>query len=187
MAIGDAQAVDFLIGGIAAGSGYTITISGSDSSGDPCSGTSLMFSVYAGAVTDVEVQATCVVATDAALETQVSNGSVGLDAGVNLVTLPPYACPGISSFSISPADLQPGQLAQLGVANVGATVTRIQWSERGGSGGQFSDPNAASPTFRCLGPGVVTVTVQLEYRPDGGSNVCSGVANTSFSDAIKCE
>jgi hypothetical protein len=185
--IGDAQAVDFLIGGVAAGSGYTIAIGGSDSSGDLCSGTSLAFSVYAGAVTDVDVQATCVVASDAAVETQVSGGSVELDAGVNLVTVPPYACPGISSFSISPADLQPGQLAQLGVATVGTTVTRIQWSARGGSGGQFSDANAASPTFRCSGPGVVTVSVQLEYRPDGGSNVCNGVANTSFSDSIRCE
>jgi hypothetical protein len=136
---------------------------------------------------------TCTQATDATAAATVDTGSVAVDAGVVVVAQGAYQCPGISSFSISPAEiLASGQTAQLNVATVGPAPTSIQWTVSGGAGGGFSNPNAANPTFSCGGAGVVTVTVQVlenGTHPDGtdAGNVCNGVANTSFSGTINCE
>src|SRR5580700_9397048 len=59
VAIGDAGSLEFIAGGILAGSGYVLTITGTDSSGDPCTGTSSSFTIVAGAVTQTFLQVTC--------------------------------------------------------------------------------------------------------------------------------
>jgi hypothetical protein len=191
--IGDAQSIEFVAGGILAGGGYTVTLTGNDSAGDFCQGSSATFSVAASATSFTTLVITCTQATDATAAATVDTGSVAVDAGVVLVAQGAYQCPGISSFSISPAEiLATGQTAQLNVATVGPAPTSIQWTASGGAGGGFSNPNAANPTFSCGGPGAVTVTVQVlenGTHPDGtdAGNVCNGVANTSFSGTINCE
>jgi len=65
-------------------------------------------------------------------------------------------------------------------------MTRIQWSERGRVRWPVLRRERGLPHVPLLGPGRRDHHVQLEYRPDGGDNVCNGLANTSFSDTIKC-
>jgi hypothetical protein len=81
---GDAHSIEFVVGGIAAGSGYTMTMAGNDRYGDPCSGTSEPFEVVAGQITGAGLLLRCLVPGDAAEPADVTMGSVGLDAGIVL-------------------------------------------------------------------------------------------------------
>lgn len=56
---GDAHSIEFVVGGIAAGDGYRITLTGTDRDGQLCSGTSAPFNVAAGAVTGAPVDIVC--------------------------------------------------------------------------------------------------------------------------------
>jgi hypothetical protein len=82
---GDAHSIEFVVGGIVAGSGYTMTLAGNDRYGDPCSGTSAPFDVVAGQITGAGLLLRCTAPGDAAEPADVTMGSVGLDAGIILV------------------------------------------------------------------------------------------------------
>ena len=56
---GDAHSIEFVVGGVQAGSGYTITLTGTDRDGQPCTGTSAPFEVMAGSVTGAPVLISC--------------------------------------------------------------------------------------------------------------------------------
>ena len=80
---GNAQSIEFVAGGIPAGSGYTLAIAGVDIYGDPCNGTSAPFEVLAGQVASVGIVLACTAPlTDAAGPANVTTGSVEVDAGV---------------------------------------------------------------------------------------------------------
>jgi hypothetical protein len=79
---GDAHSLEFVAGGIQAGSGYTITLAGNDRYGGPCSGTSAPFEVFAGEVSGVGVVLTCNSPPGASEPANVTTGSVGVEAGV---------------------------------------------------------------------------------------------------------
>ncbi|MDP9002656.1 MAG: hypothetical protein M3O46_21410 [Myxococcota bacterium] len=180
---GDAEGAEFTAGGIQQGSGYTATLTGSDTNGDPCTGTSMPFSVAAGALTAVVMQVTCTAPTDSSFPADVTTGSVSIDAGVNFVQTGAAACPGISSFSISPAALPPGGNSQVGVSTVGPSPV-ITWSVSPASAGTFSDIHGANPTFQCLNPNQQsTITVQVGL-PDSG--ICNGQTFTSMSALFNC-
>ena len=96
--IGNAQSLEFVAGGIVAGS-YNLTITGNDSAGDPCSGTtSAPFTIVAGNVTQTTLAITCVAPADASTAADVGTGSVEVDASVSLDGTAPPSCPGINSF-----------------------------------------------------------------------------------------
>ena len=191
--IGDAQSVEFVAGGILQGGGYTVTISGNDSNGGTCSGTSGTFTVVAGGLTQVGVNVTCVdiAANDAAVAADVTTGSVYVNANVTLdaSTAAATQCPGISSFSINPAEVLLGQPAQLGLSTVGPTPV-ITWSVTGVSpttaGGTFSpSANVANPTFLGNTPGSVVQITATVALPDSG--ICAGVEFTSLSADVTVE
>jgi hypothetical protein len=72
--VGDAQSIQFVVAGLAPGSGYTLRLHATDSNGDDCTGES-NFAVTAGEVTDVGLVLQCV---------PPETGSVFIDATVNL-------------------------------------------------------------------------------------------------------
>jgi hypothetical protein len=197
--IGPAQAVGFVVGGIQPGSPYTVTLSGADTAGDPCTGTSGPFTVTAGMQTGVSLLVTCTVPTDASLPADVNTGGVGVDASVVLTSQSAYSCPGITSFSISPAEIAcSGQQAALAVMTTDPTGT-IVWSTSppgaglvGADGGtDTSDPNVFFTCGTLSGTVTVTASVELDVVPlgsDGGPvNVCDGVPFTSMSGTVRCE
>jgi hypothetical protein len=190
----EAQSVEFVAGGILAGTGYTVTLSGSDSNGDPCTGTSTTFSVTAGATTGATVLVTCTVPTDAAVATTVDTGSVFVDAGVVLVNQNPYVCPGITSLAISPAEVLPPETAALSSSSTsgsGGSET-ILWTTSC-AGAVITNPTSANATFNCggaTGTCQVTLTVGLEGVAPGGvdaGQVCSGIAFTTMTENVSCE
>lgn len=190
ISIGSAQSVEVVAGGILAGTGYTITLSGSDSAGGFCTGTSNVFSVAAGLVTSITLAVLCEDPTDAALAPDVTQGSVAVDAGVTLVNAPPYQCPGITSFSISPAEVALGQAAQLGLATT--APSSVQWTVSPAGGGTFVNPadggpgaNLSAPQFQCANENSgVTITLTIGL-PDSGA--CTGQNFTSMSGTVYCE
>ncbi|MGH7436152.1 MAG: hypothetical protein ACRENE_10810, partial [Polyangiaceae bacterium] len=198
-----AQSIEFVAGPVVAGSGYTVTLSGSDSNGDPCTGASAMpFTVSAGTMTTATtvVNVVCTVPTDANLAQTVDSSSVAVDAGVTIQNQAPFQCPGITGISITPAELHPPEAAQISgfetiPANPGGTPT-FAWSATCDSAGTpvIGDVNAASTTFGCgtaTGQScTLTLTVGLDGKgADGGTvgQVCAGVGNTTISERIRCE
>jgi hypothetical protein len=197
--IGDAQSIEDDIGGIQPGTGYTITLSGDDSHNDPCTGTSTPFAVQAGLTTFTIITVTCTEPADGSNLADVNTGVVALDAGVNLVTGAAYDCPGIESFSISPAELLAPQTSALSVTTIEAEAgspgtPTVTWTTTGGT---FVDTNGATsqlaaPTFSCggfIGNATVTVTVGLTGSNNGidAGNECAGQPFTSYSANIVCD
>lgn len=79
---GQAQSIEFVVGEIQMGSGYTLILRGTDPSGDPCVGISAPFAVRAGATTGVSVTIQCFTGDGGAEPATVTTGSVAVDAGV---------------------------------------------------------------------------------------------------------
>lgn len=202
----DAQSVEWVLGGIPAGTGYQCTLSGTDTNGDPCAGTTSSFPIIAGAVTGATVVVTCNVPTDASTLADVNTGSVGFDASVVVNQQGAYACPGINAFSISPSEVIGSQTAQLGVneigpvglaADGGPTTSDIVWTATCGTPpcGTFSNPNGTTPTFTCgpdLADQIVTITAQVtNYETNVAtgvtSDVCAGAKFTTIQATIDCE
>jgi hypothetical protein len=181
--IGDAGSLEFVAGGILAGSGYELTITGTDSNNDACTGTSSSFTITAGAVTQTFLQVTCTApgSEGGVVASTVNTGSVEIDAGVVYVVGDAgqtITCPAISSFSISPAEINLSQTAALTLATVGATSPAITWSVSPAGGGTFGNASSASTTFACSGTAAqvsITATVGLT-----GSTACSGEPFTVF-------
>jgi hypothetical protein len=192
--IGDAQSLEFIVGGIAAGAGYTLSITGQDSAGDPCSGaTTTPFTIVAGAVTQTTLAVTCVAPPDASITAaNVNMGSLEVDASVLVVGPPPVVCPGITSFTISPAELASGQSATLSLLDTDPTAL-ITWSVSPAGGGVFGSANAptastANTTFTCTDSSPqVTVTATIVSASDAAAALCSGQPFQTISAFVNCE
>jgi hypothetical protein len=205
----DAQSIEYILGGVQAGVGYQCTLTGTDSNGDPCSGTTTPFMVSAGQVTGASVAITCTVPTDASSAADVSTGSVGIDATANVVNQGAFACPGITAFSIVPAELIGSQPAQLTIdetgpiglaADGGPTSSDIIWTATCASPpcGAFSPggatSNASTSSFMCgpKTPQDVTIEAQVtDYETNLStgvtSDVCAGKLFTTLTATIHCE
>jgi hypothetical protein len=201
--IGDAMSAEWVAGGITAGCGYTLSVSGVDSNNDPCSGTTGTFCVVPGQTTYEQISVVCLEPTDGQVAADVNTGSVAVEAGITAVPVAPYTCPGITSFSIVPAELLSSQPAMVSIQTTG-TVSAIQWTTSAcmNSPGQgpgtgtptgFTNPTAASTTFSCGScQGQVTIQAQVQYDQvepgqDAGTNVCAGAQFTTFTGLINCE
>jgi|HubBroStandDraft_4_1064222.scaffolds.fasta_scaffold03773_3 hypothetical protein len=196
--IGDAQSIEFEIGGIQAGGPYTIAFSGTDTQGDPCTG-SATFNIVVGATTSATVTIICTQPPDASLAANVTTGTLAIDAGVTLTPAAAYQCPGISSFSINPAEILAPQTAALQVATIEGSggspgTPTLVWTTTAGTFVDTSSTtsNLAAPTFRCggfIGTAIVTVTVGLTGSNNGvdAGNVCAGAPYDTASGNIVCE
>jgi hypothetical protein len=183
VAVGSGDAIQFVVGGLTAGSGYTIQLSATDSIGDLCSGSGA-FTISPGSVTGVSVAMTCIVDNDAVVAAPVNTGSVFVDAGVTLEAGPPFECPGITSLTVTPAALPVGSSATVSVSTIGGTPT-FQWTQSDAMGqtgaGTFANAAAGSTTFTCTQGGQVLVSVSV------ATGACVGIPFTSLFAIVTCE
>jgi hypothetical protein len=184
--IGTAQSVEFVVGGLLAGSGYSITMTATDSAGDLCSGTASGFTIVAGAITNVSVNMTCPHVSDAGVVADVGTGSLAVDgSGVVVEGGGAVFCPGITSFSITPTEEPVGATSALSVmTTIPATIA---WSVAPGTpagAGTLNSTTSASPTFTCTSGGTVEVTVAVGAP---GTSACAGQPNTTVIGLIFCE
>jgi hypothetical protein len=192
----EAQSVEFVAGGIQAGSGYVITLSGSDTSGDPCTGSSQPVTVVAGATSVAQVVVTCTIPTDATVATAVGSGNISVDAGAVLVNQLPFVCPAITGISISPAEILSPQTASLsaGVTGSSGGMQTLAWSTSCPDA-VITPADSPNATFACgmtVGGTLCDVTLTVGVlRPaaDGGNGdqVCTGVGVSTMTGNILCE
>jgi hypothetical protein len=207
---GDAQSAEFVAGGILAGCGYTLTVTGTDTNNDPCTGTVGPFCVLPSVVNYESLNVTCLAPSDSPPNAAIiDTGSVAVEAGVTIVNHSAYSCPGINSFGITPAELLGSQPATLTVATMGPS-NGILWSNGpctafaggaptgatvggfvGADGGQdITDNTVSFNCGACTGQVLVTATTvnnQIQPGSDAATNVCAGVPFTSMTGIINCE
>ncbi len=113
-------------------------------------------------------------------------------------------CPGIASFSITPAELLSPQQSTVSITTVGH-VSSIGWAASSchnypsglypasGQIGGFADPSSASTTFNCgtcTGQVAITATIasdQVEPGSDAATNACLGAPFTTFTGQVNCQ
>jgi hypothetical protein len=155
------------IGGLPAGSGYSIEIDATDSTGGTTCGGSATFAVTAHSTTKLTVHISCHQAP--------RTGSVSVTGAVNV-------CPVADGVSANPSDVAvgfPASVALLAHDPDGSpSALAYHWSAPSGT---FSDPTSATPTFVCNAPGPVTLTATVS---DGDPT--PGCADT-LSLIVTCE
>jgi hypothetical protein len=185
--VSQSSTLQFVVGGLPAGGGYTITLTAITSTGLNCSG-SAMFSITPNVTTPVTVDVVC--------------GSSAVDAGNNgsaavngMVTLAP-PCAAVTGVSASPTSANVGGAISLqaqGVDSSGSSSdVAFSWAVTGGTGsGTLSGATGATPTFTCTSPGPVTVTVAASVVDGGGASCTNNTASvqltcTGSSTASSC-
>ena len=141
-------AVSFTVGGLPAGSGYAVTVSGTLSDGTTtCSGSSAAFAIMARATTTVSIHLQC--------REQPRTGSARINGTINI-------CPVIDAMSVSPAEIEVGNAVTLaGAAHDTDGVPSPLSYTWTATTGTIAAPTAANTTFVCTTPGTVTVTLAV--------------------------
>ena len=168
--LSNANAINFLVGGIAAGSGYTISLSGTSTDGTVTCVGSATFAVTGRATTTVVVPLQC--------------STAAADAGSALINGSTYNCASISSVAVSPTETAVGTSSTLTALATGPNPSGLTYAWSAPSG-TFSASNAANTTFTCTVPGVVTLTLTAGdgALSDGGS--CPATSTTTVQ--VTCE
>jgi hypothetical protein len=147
--------IAFVVSGLAAGTGYTIALSGTTVDGTvTCTG-SATFAVSARATTNVNLL----------LECNAPVAKTG-SASINGVA---FDCASVAAVSEIPSETTLGGSVSFAAAAIAANQAGVTyaWSA---SSGSFSAPSAANTSFTCSSAGAVTVTLTVADGPvpDGG-------------------
>jgi len=141
------QSISAVIGGIPAGTGYSITLNATTvDGGTTCTG-STTFDVIARATSTVSVQLRC--------HEPPTTGSVAVGGKLNV-------CPLIDGISANPAEVQVGKSVALSAgahdSDSGPSALSYAWSAANGT---FSDAASTSPSFTCTTLGTTTLTLKV--------------------------
>ncbi len=174
--VSQSQTIQFVVGGLPAGGGYTVTLSATTSTGLSCGGSSA-FSITASSTSNVTANVVCYAASvDAG-----NAGSATIGGSVSVAN----ECAAVSTLSASPSSANVGGVIGLlaqGVDRAGSSSdVSFSWAITGGTGsGTLSGTAAANPTFICMTPGPVTVTVSASIS-DGGANCTNNTASIALT------
>ena len=160
-----ASAYSAVIGGIPAGTGYSITLSGNASDGTTSCNGSASFDVTARTTTQVTVAISCHQAA--------KTGSVLVQGAVN-------TCPVIDGLSASPSSVFLGATLALSGsahdADAAPSALSLTWSA---SSGVLGNTASANPTFTCTVPGPATITLSAGDGDAACGDTQSVVVNCS--------
>jgi hypothetical protein len=147
LGLGPGASASTAVGGLPAGDGYAIAISATASDGATGCGGSASFSARAGLTSAVTVHLTCRQAP--------VNGSVSFKGNLNL-------CPNLQGVGANLAEVTVGNGIALSVGaddpDSGPSPLAYHWTV---SSGALDDAASPRPTFTCLSPGTVTITVAV--------------------------
>ncbi len=158
--------IAFQVGGLAAGTGYTIRLTATSVDGSFNCGGSATFDVTGGATTSVGITLNCITAGS-------NNGTVVINGTTQI-------CANIDSLSVSPLETTVNNsIALAATASAGSTTPTFAWTA---SAGTFDNAASATPVFTCPPtPGSVTITVSA--APAG--NTCP--TSTTRSVTVTCD
>jgi len=164
--VGQSSTVSGTIGGLPAGAGYSVSLSGTTTdSSATCKG-SATFSVTAHQITTVTVALSC--------KEQPKNGSVQVNGTLNL-------CPVLDGVTVNGGDVPVGGSVTIeGLAHdsdAGPAALSYKWTATSGT---LSSATAQKPTFTCTAAGSSTLTFSAS---DGDT---SATCNDSLSVNITC-
>jgi hypothetical protein len=162
--VSNSTQISALIGGIPAGKGYSIALSGTTTDSGASCGGSATFDVVAATTTNVTVALDCHETARA--------GSVSINGTVNV-------CPQVDGISANPAEvLVGGTIALTGAAHdsdAGPSPLTYAWTATQGT----ISGSGASVTFGCSTPGPSTITLKVS---DGDpSTTCADTLSTTVS------
>jgi hypothetical protein len=161
--VANSQTISFLVGGIPAGTGYTIALTATTTDGNTTCVGSTTFTVVARQTTQVSLHLQC--------------HATAADAGSAQVTATADNCATWNSVSANPSETTVGSsiaLSATAVAPNPAAIT-FAWSAPTGT---FSAPTAASTTFTSTTPGSVTVTLVVGDGPLSSGGTCDTADDT---------
>ncbi|HYQ45343.1 MAG TPA: 5'-nucleotidase C-terminal domain-containing protein [Polyangiaceae bacterium] len=163
--VSNSTTISGLIGGIPAGSGYSITLSASTADASLTCGGSATFNVSARQTTPVSVAVTCKEAP--------KTGSVLVNGLLNV-------CPVVDGLNVSPSDLVVGASVVVNAtahdSDAAPSALSYQWTA---SAGTLSSSTTQNPTFTCTTPGSVTLTLKVS---DGDTTVdCADSATATVT------
>jgi len=182
----NSQSIEFQLGGVPAGTGYTIALSATTVAGATCQGSATGVTITARASTNVTIQLLC--------------SSPGSDGGNLFVTGSTSYCGTWTALSTGSngSEVLVGQTMTLTVTANGEAPGSLgyTWSQssEGGAIGTFGSTQSedAGPsdtnTFTCTAPGTATITVVVDDGPVPDGSACpsnlSTVATTVVCDPI---
>ncbi|HTQ06484.1 MAG TPA: metallophosphoesterase [Polyangiaceae bacterium] len=159
--VGNSGAISAVIGGLPAGTGFSITLSATSTDGSTSCAGSATFNVTAGGTTSVTVHLSCHEAA--------TTGSVMVNGVINV-------CPNIDSVSSDPPN---GNVITIESTaddpDNGPQPLTYQWTA---SSGTLSNATSANPTLTCTAPGTVSLT---ETVSDGDAG-----CNSTFNLQVSC-
>jgi hypothetical protein len=157
----NASTVSAVIGGVAAGAGYSLTLTGTSTDGHTtCAGSAGPFVVVAHATTSVAVAIDC--------HAPATTGSVQVNGTVNI-------CPRIDSVGANPpAGTSISIFSTASDPDHGPQPISYSWTT---SSGTLSSATAQNPTLTCTAPGVVSLTLTVSDGDPG----CSDTFNLQVS------
>jgi hypothetical protein len=160
--VANSSTVSAVIGGIAAGSGYSLTLTGTSAdSMTSCSGTSAAFTVTAGVQTSVPVSIECRQGS--------KTGSVLVNGQINV-------CPLIDSVSAAPpVGAAIAITTSAHDADNAPSALTYSWTT---SSGTLSSATAQNPTLTCTAPGAANLTLTVS----DGDATC----NATFNLTVTC-
>jgi hypothetical protein len=145
--VSNSGTLSFLVGGIPAGNGYSITTSATSTDGSVSCAGSASFNVAARMTTTVAVHLAC--------HETARVGSVQVNGVLNI-------CPVIDDTSANPSEVMVGSTIQLtGAAHdtdSGPAALSYSWTA---SSGFFDNAKSASPVFSCTAPGAATLSLTV--------------------------
>jgi hypothetical protein len=169
--VSQSSTISSTIGGLPAGSPYSITLQGTSTSGrDSCTGHASGFTVTAHTTTQVSVPVQC-------HETP-KTGGVGVTGVLNV-------CPQIDGVTASPTEVYVGSsLALVATAHDsdgGPSPLSYAWSA---SSGVLTDATTPATRFTCTAPGVVTINLSVS---DGDANCPDATSLTVTCTALTAQ
>ena len=154
--------VSMIIGGIAAGAGYSLTLTGVSADGQTtCAGASTQFSVMAGATTAVAIAIDCHVGGN-------KSGSVLINGTINV-------CPNVDSVASSPPVGNTIAItASASDPDAGPLAVTYGWTT---SAGTLSSATTPNPTLTCTSAG----NVDLVLTVSDGDAGCASTFNLTVA------
>ncbi len=165
-----ATTISFFIPNVAAGSGYTITLSATSPDGAiSCIGTSSPFTVTAQTTTDVNVFLTCTS----------TSADGGANSGGVLVNGTPVDCATWTSASAQPAAAVTGGVVALAAGAVGPNAAGVTYAWTA-SAGSIDTPSQSQANYTCpAAPQTVTITLNVGDGVLPAGATCPAASSTT--------
>ena len=182
------SSASFAVAGLVAGSGYTITLSGTDTMGDSCVSSPASFSIGTMQTTEVTTTIVCTQGNGGYVLADAGTGTVQVGAEVVTAQNSATTCPTIASFGAANTEFLCGTSTAVIVTTQppgGAVAFSMVTTDDAGTGAGTITPTTTGGTFTCTNQGQVRLTVAtapVSLASDSG--LCP---SQSQSILINCE